>query len=100
MKGLQKPRARETNDIFALALGVLHRQEAHASHQYVFLSSSTYLAREPGVGSAGLTPDTSLLEGVRVHITACAATTLIHYTPPPFIERIVPSVLSNCQAPS
>jgi len=40
----------------------------------------------------------SLLEGVEIYTAACAATTLIHYTPPPFDERIVPLMLNGCQA--
>ncbi len=39
---------------------------------------------------ADLTPDTSHLEGVGNYLAACAAITLVHYTPPPFIALIVP----------
>ena len=95
MKGLQKTQ-NKGNEVFALALGVLHRQEAHAAHQCVFFNP--HLAREPGVRDGGLKPDPSLLEGAGISITACAATTLIHYTPPPFIEGIVPLVFRACQA--
>jgi len=35
-------------------------------------------------------PDTSHLEGVGNYLAACAAITLVHYTPPPFIALIVP----------
>lgn len=34
-------------------------------------------------------PTTSHLEGVENYWAACAATTFIHYTPPPFIAHIV-----------
>src|SRR5215472_3845052 len=39
---------------------------------------------------SGLAPDTSHLEGVGNYLAACAAITLVHYTPPPFIALIVP----------
>jgi hypothetical protein len=39
--------------------------------------------------SADLTPVTSHLEGVGYYLAACAAITLVHYTPPPFIAIIV-----------
>jgi len=35
---------------------------------------------------------------VKIYNAASAATTLIHYTPPPFDERIVPSDFNTCQA--
>lgn len=38
-----------------------------------------------------------LAEGVRTIHAARAATTLIHYTPPPFVDDIVPSVFKTCQ---
>src|SRR5215467_13856036 len=38
---------------------------------------------------ADLTPVTSHLEGVGNYLAACAAITLVHYTPPPFIALIV-----------
>ncbi len=37
-----------------------------------------------------LAPLTSHLEGVGNYHAACAAITLVHYTPPPFIALIVP----------
>lgn len=40
----------------------------------------------------------SRLEGARTYNAACAATTLIHYTPPPFDDVIVPSNFHPCQA--
>ncbi len=39
---------------------------------------------------ADLAPVTSELEGVGNYHAACAAITLVHYTPPPFIALIVP----------
>jgi hypothetical protein len=39
---------------------------------------------------ADLAPVTSHLEGVGNYHAACAAITLVHYTPPPFIALIVP----------
>jgi hypothetical protein len=38
---------------------------------------------------ARLAPVTSHLEGVGNYHAACAAITLVHYTPPPFIAHIV-----------
>jgi hypothetical protein len=38
---------------------------------------------------AALPPATSHLEGVGNHYAACAATTFVHYTPPPFVALIV-----------
>ena len=45
----------------------------------------TYQRTEPT-----LAPVTSHLEGVGNYLAACAAITLVHYTPPPFIAFIVP----------
>ena len=39
-----------------------------------------------------LAPVTSHLEGVGNYHAACAATTLVHYTPPPFIAIIIPCI--------
>ena len=40
-------------------------------------------------------PVTSHLEGVGNDLAACAAITLVHYTPPPFIAFIVPCNLET-----
>ena len=46
-----------------------------------------------------LTPIPSLQEGVGIfYLAACAATRLIHYTPPPFDDAIVPEDFNGCQA--
>ncbi len=42
-----------------------------------------------------LAPVTSHLEGVGNDLAACAAITLVHYTPPPFIAFIVPCNLET-----
>jgi hypothetical protein len=42
-----------------------------------------------------LTPVTSHLEGVGNDLAACAAITLVHCTPPPFIAFIVPCNLET-----
>ena len=42
-----------------------------------------------------LAPVTSHLEGVGYDLAACAAMTLVHYTPPPFIAFIVPCNLET-----
>ena len=39
-----------------------------------------------------LAPVTSHLEGVGNYHAACAATTLVHYTPPPFVAIIIPCI--------
>jgi hypothetical protein len=39
-----------------------------------------------------LTPVTSHLEGVGNYLAACAAVTLVHYTPPPFVGIILPCI--------
>ncbi len=45
-----------------------------------------------------LTPIPSLLEGVGIYTAACAAYTLIHYTPPPFNVYTISLQSSSCQA--
>jgi hypothetical protein len=39
-----------------------------------------------------LTPVTSHLEGAGNYLAACAAITLVHYTPPPFVGIILPCI--------
>ncbi len=56
---------------------------------------------QPGVksGRSELAPNPSLQEGVKIfYLAACAATRLIHYTPPPFDDAIVPEDFNCCQA--
>jgi hypothetical protein len=42
-----------------------------------------------------LTPVTSHLEGDGNFIAACAANTLVHYTPPPFVGIILPCIYAS-----
>ena len=62
--------------------GTLHRQG------YSHLPPTSEL-------EAALEPATSHLEGVGNYLAARAATTFIHYTPPPFIALIVPCNLGD-----
>ena len=93
----KKPRA-ILNLLFTFALGVPHKQEE--THNLPVVFSNPHQAR-PGVksGCGELVPNPSLQEGVKIfYLAACAATRLIHYTPPPFDDAIVPEDFNCCQA--
>lgn len=93
----KKPRAM-LNLLSTFALGVPHKQEEIHNLPVVFFNP--HQAR-PGVksGYGELVPIPSLQEGVKIfYLAACAATSLIHYTPPPFDVAIVPEDFNCCQA--
>jgi len=79
----------EAESSFAVALGVLHRQveKQPTSAVLTFLSTLIWFGQMRWEG--WLAPIPSLLEGVKIYYATCAASTLVHYTPPPFDERIV-----------
>jgi hypothetical protein len=69
---------------------VPHRQEECFTTYHAVFSTLTRLLSQVAK-KASLTLCPPRLEGVRIREAACAATRLIHYTPPPFDERIVTS---------
>ncbi len=80
----------EAESSFAVALGVLHRQvEKQPTSAGVDISFNPHLTVSQMLREGWLTPIPSLLEGVRSYYATCAASTLVHYTPPPFDECIV-----------
>ncbi len=95
MERLQKNQSKG-RILFALTLGVLHKQKAHTSYQIGVLLTS--LDMQSGERDGDLVSHSPLLEGVRIDTTAHAANTLIHYTPPPFDDDIVTLGFICCQA--
>jgi hypothetical protein len=95
MRGIRvKKDQGKDNSSTVLALVLLHKQEATCYLPVFFQPSPSSKARQE---RNELALDPSRLEGVRSYTAACAATTFMHYTPPPFDGLSIALGINRCQ---